>query len=71
MRILIDLPETQIQALAALGERTRQPRAVVIREAIAEYLERCSAKPVEAAYGLWGADYQDGLDYQEKARSEW
>lgn len=71
MRTLIDLPDTQIQALAALCERVRQPRAAVIREAVAEYLERRARKPADAAYGLWGADSLDGLDYQEKGRAEW
>jgi hypothetical protein len=32
MRTLIDLPDTQIQALAALCEQVRQPRAAIIRE---------------------------------------
>ena len=38
MRTLIDLPDTQIQALAALCERVKQPRTALIREAVAEYL---------------------------------
>jgi predicted transcriptional regulator len=71
MRTLIDIPDTQIQALAALCERVRQPRAAVIREAIAEYIERHAAKPAKAAYGLWGTEAMDGLAYQEKARTEW
>jgi predicted transcriptional regulator len=71
MRTLVDLPDTQIQALATLCERVRQPRAAVIREAIAEYLERRATKPAEAAYGLWGAEVMDGLAYQEKVRAEW
>jgi predicted transcriptional regulator len=71
MRTLIDLPDAQIQALAALCEQVKQPRAAVIRAAVAEYLERRGVKPVEAAFGLWGADAADGLAYQEKARSEW
>jgi predicted transcriptional regulator len=71
MRTLIDIPDTQIQALAALCERVRQPRAAVIREAIAEYVARHAAKPADAAFGLWGAEAVDGLAYQEKARTEW
>jgi predicted transcriptional regulator len=71
MRTLIDLPDTQIQALAALCERVRQPRAAVIREAVAEYLERRVTKSADAAYGLWGAEALDGLAYQHKARAEW
>jgi len=71
MRTLIDLPNAQIQALAALCDRVGQSRAAVIREAVAEYLERRAAKPAEAAFGLWGSEAVDGLDYQRKARAEW
>jgi predicted transcriptional regulator len=39
MRTLVDLPDSQIQALADLCERIRQPRAAIIREAVAEFLE--------------------------------
>lgn len=71
MRTLIDLPNSQIQALAALCERVNQPRAAIIREAVAEYLERRIIKPTDAAYGAWGPSALDGLAYQEKARAEW
>jgi predicted transcriptional regulator len=71
MRTLIDLPNSQIQALAVLCERVKQSRAAVIREAVAEYLDRHAVKPVEAGYGLWGAETIDGLAYQEKVRAEW
>ena len=71
VRTLIELPDTQIQALAALCERIKQPRTALIREAVAEYLERRTTKPTEAAYGLWGAEATDGLAYQQKVRTEW
>ena len=71
MRTLIDLPDAQIKALAELCEQVRQPRTAIIREAVAEYLERHAVKPIETAYGLWGADAVDGLEYQEQARAEW
>ena len=72
MRTLIDLHDNQIQALAALCERVKQPRAALIREAVDEYLEkRRTAKSIDDAFGLWGKDGTDGLEYQNKARSEW
>jgi predicted transcriptional regulator len=71
MRTLIDLPDSQIQALAALCEKVKQPRTALIREAVAEYLERRTMKPTDAAFGLWGAETADGLSYQRKARAEW
>ena len=69
MRTLIDLPDDQIQALAALCDRVKQPRPAIIREAVAEYLERRAAKSDDAAHGLWGRDTPDGLAYQDRARS--
>jgi len=71
MRTLIDLPDTQIQALAALCQRVNQPRAAIIREAVAEYLARHTTQSPEAAYGLWGNQTPDGLAYQEQMRGEW
>ena len=71
MRTLVDLPDYQIQALATLCERVRQPRAAIIREAVAEYLEHHSTKSPEAAFGLWGTETMDGLTYQKKVRAEW
>ena len=71
MRTLIDLPDAQIQALATPCERVKQPRAAVIREAIAEYLERRATQPAEAAYGLQGAEAMDGRAYQQKVRADW
>jgi len=72
MRTLIDLHDSQIEALAALCERVKQPRAALIREAVAEYLEkRRSLNAVDEAFGLWGQGEVDGLAYQEKARAEW
>lgn len=71
MRTLVDLPDSQVQALADLCKRERLSRAAIIRDAVAEYLERHAVKPVDAAFGLWGAEAPDGLAYQEQVRAEW
>jgi predicted transcriptional regulator len=71
VRTLVDLPDSQIRALADLCERVKQPRPAIIREAVAEFLERHAVKSMESAYGLWGAEAADGLAYQENARTEW
>jgi predicted transcriptional regulator len=60
MRTLVDIPNDQIAALAALCEQVKQPRAAIVRAAIAEYLAKRQ-----------GADGEDGLAFQEKARAEW
>ncbi len=71
MRTLIDLPDTQIQALAALCERMHQSRAALIREAAAEYLERRTLRSTGSAFGLWGREGTDGVAHQQQTRAEW
>ena len=71
MRTLVDIPDDQIQALATLCERAHQPRAALIRDAIAEYLARHQQADTQAAFGLWGAEAEDGVAYQDRLRAEW
>ena len=71
MRTIIDIPDAQVQDLAALAARANQPRAALIREAIAEYLARRRQTSRSDAFGLWGSDAPDGLAYQERIRAEW
>lgn len=70
MRTIIDIPDSAVRELAALAERVNQPRAALVREAIADYLTRHRPNDV-AAFGLWGTDGSDGMAYQEKVRAEW
>jgi predicted transcriptional regulator len=71
MRTIIDLPDGQIRDLAALGAGTHQPRAALIREAVADYLARHRRTSETDAFGLWGSDTPDGLEYQARIRAEW
>ena len=71
MRTLVDIPDAQIEALTALCARATQPRAALVREAIAEYLAKRTLPKQTGAFGLWGAGIEDGLTFQEKARAEW
>jgi hypothetical protein len=71
MRTLIDLPDPQIRALAALCDKVNKSRASIVREAIAEYLAKYQRGPGEEAFGLWTADAPDGVDFQRDARAEW
>lgn len=70
MRTLVDIRETQIQALDELSRSQKQSRAALIREAIDDYLSR-HRRQTENAFGLWGNRQIDGLAYQERMRSEW
>lgn len=71
MRTLVDIKEPQLRLLDQLAKQQKRPRAALIREAVADYLERNAAQDRSAAFGLWGKRATDGLEYQEKMRSEW
>lgn len=70
-RILIDLSETQLQALAAKVHIERRSRAAIIRDAIDAYLARHAPGDGSAVFGLWRDRSIDGLQYQEAQRAEW
>jgi len=70
VRTLIDIPDRQVEDLAAICAAKKLPRTEVIREAIAAYL--AIHRPAAAeAFGLWGDKTIDGLKYQKKIRAEW
>jgi predicted transcriptional regulator len=71
MRALINLDEKQIRELDHLARTQNRSRASVIREAVADYLQRRTANADKDAFGLWGQRKVDGLAYQEKIRGEW
>lgn len=70
MRTLVDLPEDDLQALNRLGQRRQISRAKVIRLAVREFLDRHAEAAKDEAFGLWGPG-EDGLEYQQRLRSEW
>ena len=71
MRTLVDLGDSQVQALDELSKKEKRSRAALIRQAIDDYLAKRSREQEGDAFGLWGKRKVDGLVYQEKARSEW
>jgi metal-responsive CopG/Arc/MetJ family transcriptional regulator len=71
MRALVDIDESQVRELDRLAKKQKQSRAALIREAIADYLEKKAQGTAENAFGLWGRRKVDGLAYQEKIRNEW
>lgn len=70
MRTLVDIPDKQIEELAAICDAKHLSRAEAVRRAIAAFIERNRAAPSQA-FGLWSDHQEDGLDYQERMRSEW
>jgi predicted transcriptional regulator len=68
---LIDLSDSQAEALDALAKAEKTSRPALIRQAIDDYLSTRQAKRREDAFGLWGRRKVDGLAYQKKVRSAW
>ena len=71
MRALVDIEDYQIERLDELARRQKRSRAALIRQALREYLNSRAAESAENAFGLWGGRAGDGLEYQERIRSEW
>ena len=71
MRTIVDLVDSQIEALDRLARRQHRSRASLIREAVDSYLGRHCVDDHDEAFGLWSKDAVDGLAFQERARSEW
>ena len=74
MRTLVDLPQEYIDALAELGERVGSSRAALVREAVAEYLNKRQPRSLDESFGLWrtqAGEPEDGVVYQDRLRAEW
>lgn len=70
-RILVDLPDSQVDDLAAIVEAEQRPRAAVIRDAIEAYIAEHKRALGTDVFGLWKGKKLDGLAYQQELRSEW
>lgn len=69
-RILVDIPQKYLDDLGVMARAEKLPRAEIIRKAIASYVEQ--NRPASGdAFGVWKDRQVDGLDYQDKIRSEW
>ena len=76
MRILVDIPQPDLELLEEVSKRRAISRAEFIRQAIRTSLTPYRQKMNHAAFGAWaqhppeGLD-DDGLEYQERMRAEW
>ena len=72
MRILVDVPDSQLQDLNRIASVSGQSRAQLIRSALDTYIvER--KEPISSFFGLWGRE-QDIESTQEAIdvlRDEW
>lgn len=75
MRTLIDIPDDHISDLAEMGQSQKKSRAALVRESIArtiaDYREQRRLDAIDAAFGVWKGQVEDGLDYQRRLRAEW
>jgi metal-responsive CopG/Arc/MetJ family transcriptional regulator len=72
MRTIIDLPDTQIQALAQLCQKEKMSRAEAVRTAVAEFLkQKNSPKDFQQAFGLWKNKKINAHRYLSHLRREW
>ncbi len=70
MRLLVDLPESDLEQLNELSRARKTSRAQLIRLAVNGFLAQNKAG-LEDAFGLWKNREEDGLRYQQRLRSEW
>jgi len=71
MRVLVDVPESDLELVDEVSRRRAISRAQFIREAIATSLTPYRHKMDHAAFGLLSDLSEDGLSFQERMRAEW
>jgi hypothetical protein len=81
MRALVDIPERQLAGLSEICAARKLSRAEVIRQALDAYIAQ-NRPGRKSAFGIWKGQElrlpgeaeplpEDGLEYQERLRSEW
>jgi hypothetical protein len=71
VRTLIDIPEDDFALLKDVVGRLAISRAEFVRRAIVQSLNPYRQTMSHEAFGLWASHPVDGLEYQERLRSEW
>ncbi len=73
MRLPVDLPPEQLEALTELGRAEGRSLEALVREAIAEYLGGHRTEERTEAFGSWrdAGELEDVLAYQARLRAEW
>ncbi len=71
MRTIVDIPPSQIHALAAICQFEHVSRAEAIRRAITCYVEQNESAEHHAAFGTWDNEREDSVTLQQKLRAEW
>lgn len=75
MRTIVELPDTQLKALARLCRKEGISRAEAIRRAVDKLVGSDQAsdeqEDLRAAFGLWRGRQPNGRAYVENLRAEW
>jgi hypothetical protein len=76
MRTIIDLGDDRMKKLDQICAVKKISRAEALRQAADNYIAReglPEAYTLHAGLGIWKSNtaFADGLDYQEKIRTEW
>lgn len=71
MRVLLNLPKDQVEALDQMRTRRGVSRAALVREAIRDYLECNQIAGLDDSFGLWQDSPVDGVEHQRLLRREW
>jgi hypothetical protein len=60
-----------LKVLDRMARQEKVSRASLIRKAVADFIDHHNKGKEVDAFGLWGDRIVDGLEYQDKLRSEW
>ena len=73
MRVLIDLPDDDIDWLDRKAAEAGMSRAALVREVVAAYRAEAGKQGIERFFGAWKArkDVGDGLKFQKRSRDDW
>ena len=71
MRTLVDIPDQDLKLITKVVKKRAISRAEFVRQAIEAALAPYRKKIEHKAFGLWSGLSEDGLEYQERMRSEW
>jgi len=71
LQTLVELLDTELEALDRLAQKENVSRSVLIERAIHAFLQKSDKQTRAEGFGLWGDRVVDGLDFQQKVRGEW
>ncbi|MET7247242.1 ribbon-helix-helix protein, CopG family [Methylobacterium sp. EM32] len=72
MLTTVEIPPEQVEALDRIAAREHTSRDALVQSLIAEFVAKHGVKPdIDRFFGAWADRTIDGLDHQERLRSEW